>query len=96
MPERLLNFEQKAGDPIIVGDYRIIPFAQSLRLQFPGWRLGGVIWNRPASVLVMTPDGQEKVLPVHDITRRVQLSLLGAGIVAVLLFRMIFRILGKD
>ena len=95
MPERLLNIENKAGDQIIFGDYRIIPFAQSLHLQFPGWRLGGVIWNRPVSVLVITPDGQEQVLPIQDVTRRVQLSLLGAGIMTVLLIRMIFRILGK-
>ena len=96
MPERLLNFEQKAGDPMIIGDIRIIPFAQTLQLQFPRWRSGGLIWNRPASVLVVTRDGQEQVLPIHDVTRRMQLSLFGAGILGVLLIGILFRILNKD
>jgi hypothetical protein len=94
--ERFFNFEQKAGDPMIVGDFRIIPFAQTLRLHFPRWRLGGLIWNRPSSVMVITRDGEEQVLPIHDVTRRVQLSLLGAGILSVLLIRVIFSFFEKD
>jgi hypothetical protein len=96
MPDRFLNYEQKAGDPITVGDFRIVPFSQTLRVQFPGRWMGGLIWNRPASVLVTSREGQEQVLPVHDVTRRVQFSLLGACILVALLFPIIFGLFRKD
>jgi hypothetical protein len=31
---------------------------------------GGLIWNRPASVLTVDADGRERLLPVQDITRQ--------------------------
>jgi hypothetical protein len=96
MPDRFLNYEQKAGDSMTIGDFRIVPFSRTLRVQFPGRWLGGLIWNRPASVLVTSRDGQEQVIPVHDVTRRVQFSLLGAGILGALLIPVIFGRFRKD
>ena len=68
------DYTTNAGDPIQVGDLKLVPFARSFTLRFPGWN-GGIIWNRPVAVSVVFPDGQQEVLPVHDITRRFQIGL---------------------
>jgi hypothetical protein len=36
------------------------------------------------------------VLPIRDITRRVQISLFGASLLVVILARLLFRLLGKN
>jgi hypothetical protein len=92
MPEPIFQFEQKAGDPFLVGGVKIVPFAQSLHIRNPFWRLSGLVWNRPSSVMVVSADGQEQVLPVHDVTRWIQLSLLAAGFGSSLLIWLLFRI----
>ncbi len=40
----------------------------------------GLIWNRPKAVIVRTPDGQENILPVRDVTRLVIWSMLAGGV----------------
>jgi hypothetical protein len=72
----LVAIETRAGEPIQAGDRILIPFTRSLRVQFPD-RRGGLIWTSPASLLVNDGNGQEQVLPILDITRRIQLGLLG-------------------
>jgi hypothetical protein len=84
MPDKLVQIETHAGEPISVGDTRLIPMAQSLRVLPPGKKVG-LIWNRPVSILVQTPGGQEHILPVFDFTRRAQLALLGLGMIGSLL-----------
>jgi hypothetical protein len=86
-----LSFEYHAGDEIQVGDKILTPFVKTWRLQFPG-RSGGIIWSRPASVVARTPDGQDQVILIPDITRRVICSLLGACLGAVALIWLITRI----
>lgn len=76
--------ETHAGDPIEVGDSKIIPLAKVVKLQIPGW-LGGVIWNRPVAVVVQTGDDEEQVVPVIDITRVAQLAIFGSGLFVVLM-----------
>lgn len=78
-----ITTETRLGDPILVGDTTIVPMAKSSRIQIPGWR-GGVIWNRPISVLVQTSDGGEEVLPIRDVTRRTQLGLITGSIIGLL------------
>lgn len=90
MPNNILSIETKAGKPVIVGSTRVIPFARVLCIQFPGIH-GGIIWNRPVSVLAATADGQEHVLPVSDVTRETQLKILGAGLVGSILIWFLFR-----
>lgn len=90
MQKRLLQVETRAGDPIPAGDMRIIPMAKSTQIRFPGLP-GGVIWNRPASVVVQTSAGQEYILPVRDITRRIQFALLGGGLIGVFLTWLIIK-----
>lgn len=90
MPKNFFSIETKAGKPVMVGGTRVIPFARVLRIQFPGVQ-GGFIWNRPVSVLATTPDGEEQVLPIPDVTRDAQLKILGAGLVGSILIGLIFR-----
>ena len=89
-----LNVEIKAGEPVKTGDHTVTPFAQSVTFTIPGWT-GGLIWNRPVSVLVESPDGKEEVLPVVDVTRQAQFGLAGAAIGAVAITWMITRIIRK-
>jgi hypothetical protein len=87
----LFTLETQAGEPIIVEKTKIIPIAQVLRLQPPGYQ-GGLIWNRPTEVRVEQADGSYELLPIQDITRLVQIIL--AGLVAgVLIFSMFYRMI---
>lgn len=85
--------ETRAGDPIPAGDTTIVPLAKSYQLRLPG-KVGGVIWNRPASVVVQTAVGQEYILPIRDVTRRAQFALLGGSLLAGLLAWLVVR--GKN
>lgn len=87
----LVAVETRAGEPIQAGDRTLIPFARSLRLQFPG-RHGGLNWTCPASLLVKNGDGQEQVLPIPDITRRIQIELFGFCLGMLLLWILTLRI----
>jgi hypothetical protein len=81
----ILSFETQAGEPIHHGSVTLVPFARTWRIllpfQFPGGNSGfGLTWSRPGSVLAMTEDGQEQVIPVRDVTRQAQVGLLGTCI----------------
>src|SRR5947209_13249746 len=67
--------QQIAGTTVIVNDYTITPQSQALIVRFP---IGIFVWNRPTSVLVER-NGEVKRLPIVDVTRILQLGLLGAG-----------------
>jgi hypothetical protein len=96
----ILSYETQAGQPIRHGNVTLVPFARTLRFRlpwhFPGVNWGfGLAWSRPVSVLAVTDDGQEQVIPVRDVTRQVQLGLVGAclgmailiGVIEVLRFK---------
>ena len=86
MARPIVDVETTAGAPISVGDQEIVPIARAVRVQVQMAGLhAGLIWNRPVAVAVRTADGQEFELPVHDVTRRVQLLVLAAGIIGSLL-----------
>jgi hypothetical protein len=80
----LLQVENKAGTPVLAGGRRIIPFSQSVQITFPGFP-GGAVWNRPLSILAVSANGDEQVIHVVDITRRVQWALLAGGLLGGLL-----------
>jgi hypothetical protein len=86
----LISYENHAGDPIQIGDVKISPIARALRIQLPGLK-GGLIWNRPASVVVQTGEGEEQVMPVMDVTRLAQVMLLGIGLLGSLFIWLLFR-----
>jgi hypothetical protein len=80
----LIQSEIRAGEPVSAGEIKIVPFSKVWRLRIPG-RLGGLIWNRPVSIVTISPDGEEQLHQLRDQTRQVQIALLGSGIIAVLL-----------
>ena len=61
-----------------VGETEVTPYARATMVQFPGL-LGGLVWNRPAGVLVKRSDGGEARLPIRDVTRIAQIALLAIG-----------------
>ena len=79
-----VQVETHAGDPIDVGDSKIVPLAKVVQLQIPGVS-GGLIWNRPTAVVVQTSEEEERVVPVRDVTREIQLVIIGSGLLIVLL-----------
>ena len=86
----LFTIETSPGETIQAGSNQITHFSQAVKLTLPGSR-GGLIWNRPVSVLIQGEDGSEKVLPVVDVTRIAQLALLGIGLAGGIMFWLIRR-----
>jgi hypothetical protein len=87
---RWITLESRAGETLQAGTRRLTPLSSLVRVQIPGWS-GGLVWNRPSAVLVTEPDGQEKLLPVRDVTRLAQLLILGAGLLGGWLIWLAFR-----
>lgn len=85
-----ITIETQPGETIQAGRNKITPFSQAIKLILPGSR-GGLVWNRPVSVLVQGADGGEQVLPVVDVTRIAQLALFGIGLVGGVLFWLVKR-----
>jgi hypothetical protein len=77
----LLTIETRAGQPVQTRGAQVTPFSQAIHLRFPGLP-GGLIWNRPVSLLAVYPDGREEVLRVEDPTRRWVWTLLGVAFLA--------------
>ena len=84
-----LLIETLTSQPIRVKDSQLRLRSQVVELRLP-IASGGLIWNRPIAVLVKTPDGQEHVLPVVDVTRIAVLALMTFSFVSTFLF-MLFR-----
>lgn len=80
------NIEYHSQPPIQHKNFRLIPFARTVSLRFPGLR-GGFIWSKPTSLLVSYPDGREEVLPIPDLTGRFFIYTLLSGLFGWLVFR---------
>ena len=89
MPISSLRMETRASPPLQVDDARVYLRAQAVQLRLP-FVHGGLIWNRPASVVVRRGGGQEQVLPVPDVTRNALIGLLALNLVAAFVF-LLFR-----
>lgn len=87
---RWITLESHAGEAVQAGARRLTPLSSVVRLDIPGWQ-GGLVWNRPAAILISEPDGQERLLPVCDKTRVAQLLILGAGMLGSWLIWLAFR-----
>lgn len=86
----ILTIQNKSGAEILAGEQRITPISQVVQVRLPGMQ-GGFVWNRPLAVRVQAADGSQQVLPVEDITRITQLSLVGLGLVGGLLIWLVAR-----
>jgi len=89
----LVRWETVVGQPVTVGEATVTPEASVLTVRLPG-RRGGFVWNRPAAVTVARK-GQSERIPVVDVTRVAQVSLLVAA-AAVLLIMTAVRIGRKE
>jgi hypothetical protein len=85
----MLRIETLTSPPITIPDARVHVRSQVIQLRFPVIH-GGVIWNRPVAVVVRPVNGQEKIVPIRDVTRAALLTLTGLGFTA-LLVRIFFR-----
>jgi len=66
-----------SGQPVTVDSITVTPQSQALIVRLP---IGGFVWNRPTAILVER-DGTAKRFPIVDITRILQLWLLGSSLV---------------
>lgn len=82
--------ETRLADAIHVDHLEIYPYTRHATLTSPGGN-AGLIWDRPAAVLVRHPDGTEEILTVQDRTRQVQLLLLGIGLIGSMLAWLFYR-----
>ena len=82
---KIFTREFHSGAPIRADTFTLVPFNQVVKIQIPGLT-GGLIWNRPSTILARTTDGQEFVIPVKDVTRQVQIALFGGAFLASLFY----------
>ncbi|HLA99016.1 MAG TPA: hypothetical protein VJL34_11225 [Anaerolineales bacterium] len=94
MQSRWLHVDTNAGQPVQIGRTKIITFARVVRFEFPG-AMGGLIWNRPLSLLVKKEDGSESVLDIPDVTRQAQLALLAFGLLGGILISFVLSFIRK-
>ena len=90
MPEPAFRLKTQKGSAIRVGGLALVPVARSVALHAPGVP-AALLWSGPAEVRVQTPEGREHRLPVTDVTRRAQWTLLGLGLAGSLLIWLAFR-----
>jgi hypothetical protein len=65
-----------SAEPVTVGDVTVTPRSRALVVRLPK---GGLVWNRPTAVLV-EQDGGVRRIPIIDVTRIVQVGLLGLAV----------------
>ncbi len=75
----MIQWRTVSGSPVTVGNVVVTPQSQALTIR---WPVGGFVWNRPAAVLVeQGVTRRVERIPVVDVTRIVQLALLGFSLV---------------
>ena len=72
--DEAIKWQTVSGEAVTVGDVTVVPQSQALTLRWG--RYGGLVWNRPAAILVERGDQTERI-PIVDFTRAAQLGLLG-------------------
>jgi hypothetical protein len=75
----VIQWQTISSRPVTVGDVTVTPQSQALAVH---WPFGGFVWNRPVAILVER-GGPLSVERIHvvDVTRMVQLGLLGFSLV---------------
>ena len=71
----IVQWQTVSGHPVTVGDVSVTPQSQALTVRLP---FGGFVWNRPVAVWVEQGESHHvERIPVVDVTRVIQLGLLG-------------------
>jgi hypothetical protein len=65
-----------SAEPVTVDDVTVTPRSRALVVRVPG---GGFVWNRPTAVLV-EQDGRVRRIPIVDVSRILQVGLLGLAV----------------
>jgi hypothetical protein len=73
---KIIRCQTVSGSSVTVGDVTLTPQSQALTIR---WPYGGLVWNRPIAILVERGQQVERV-PIVDVTRMLQLVLLGLGV----------------
>jgi hypothetical protein len=81
MSTKLIDVENQAGEVIPAGEHKLIPIAQRVKIQPPGFG-GLLLWTRPTAVVVHSVEGEKVVLPIQDVTRLAQLALVSLGLIS--------------
>jgi hypothetical protein len=89
MQTSLLRIETHTSPPVTIQEAQAHLRSQLVQLRFPVIN-GGVIWNRPVAVVVRHLDGEEKIVPILDVTRIVMFTLSGLFFTTMLV-RIFFR-----
>ena len=74
--KEMVRLQTVSGQPVNQLDTIVTPQTQVLTVRLP---FGGFVWNRPVAVLVER-DGRIGRMPIVDLTRLVQLGMLGLGL----------------
>ncbi len=74
----IVQWEKVTGEPMQIEDVRLTPQSRVLSVRFPS---GGLVWNRPVSVIVERA-GKREILRVPDVTLFTQLA-LGLSLLAL-------------
>ncbi len=90
MSQPFIHIRTNVGKAVHLNGSTIVPIARSVHIRLP-LLSGGLIWNRPIAVLVRPDDGIEYTLPVRDVTRRLQLFVLAAGVLGSMLLWLLQR-----
>lgn len=83
----LIQIETHWGKPIQSNGRKIIVQSRTLQINLPILN-GGIVWNRPVSVLVLAEQGPDQFVPVRDVTRIVQVLLFINAIVVAGIVRL--------
>jgi len=76
-----IQIETQWGKPIRANGRSIIVQSRALQIRFLALN-NTFVWNRPVSVLVLSDNEPDQVLPVRDVTRIVQVLLFINAVVA--------------
>jgi hypothetical protein len=85
MQTSILRIETRTSPPIEIPDGQLYVRSRLVQLRFPPAN-GGLIWNRPVAIVVRPSTGQEKVIPVMDVTRIAVTALAGICLTGIFAF----------
>lgn len=76
--KEIVQWQTNSGKKVTEGDITVTPQSRVLIIR---WPFGGLVWNRPIAVQVERSCGADaERLPVVDLTRLVQVGLLGLSV----------------